>query len=96
MNTLPAKLLRSAQQCQSKNGIRYYLNGICISSLGYIYGTNGHFAFIAPIPEGDLWDKLEKDYIIQLESVITTTADLCDYALLTDTEGCLVGRSVGG
>lgn len=41
----PAHVLRGAAVCAAKNDVRYYLNGIHISTDGSVVGTDGHILF---------------------------------------------------
>lgn len=85
---IDAKLLRGAQLCQSKNDPRYYLNGICLSKAGYIYGTNGHALFRGELPD-EVKKEIKENWILDIESVIPESARAVKIEFLSDKKGII-------
>lgn len=73
---IPAAVLRGAIACMAKNDIRYYLNGIFISSKGFVAGTNGHMAFKA-----DIENPPSEDVIVKFNDTIPGRCESVDLVL---------------
>ncbi|KKN25267.1 hypothetical protein LCGC14_0886690 [marine sediment metagenome] len=71
--TIPAAIIRAAQQCQTKNDVRHFFNGILFAANGDIVSTDGCILFKCPnsfeVPEGFA------DTIININGAIPTGAD---------------------
>ncbi|MCK4705869.1 MAG: hypothetical protein KAT90_10330 [Gammaproteobacteria bacterium] len=85
---IDAKLLRGAQLCQGKCDVRYYLNGICLSKTGYVYGTNGSVLFRAALPD-DVKKEIKENWILDIESAIPESAITAKIEFLSDKKGII-------
>lgn len=48
--SIPLRFLQAALTHASKNDVRFYLNGVCVESSGYVVATDGHRMFVALEP----------------------------------------------
>lgn len=81
---IPAKYLRLAQTCQGKNDVRYYLNGILLSTGGDIVSTDGHRLAKTThddpeyLAELNRWsEQLDRNIIIEIAEKIPASAEQC-------------------
>ncbi len=81
---LPARLLKAAMNYQAKGDVRYYLNGILVSSSGFISATNGHQLFHAQCEEAK---ELEEDMIFAILGKIPAKAVTANIVFSGEDEG---------
>lgn len=97
--TINAQIVRSAQQCQAKGDVRYYLNSILFAANGDVVSTDGHILFKCPkafeVPEGF------EDTIILINGAVPASANELTFYLdselvKTDTKKALTFEIVDG
>ena len=82
--TLPAKPLKAAKRFQASNDVRYYLNGILVSTDGKIVATDGHRMIVIESEEAK---SFESDTIIKLYGTIPVSAHKCHFHFIDENSG---------
>lgn len=82
---VPAKLFKAARLAQSKNDVRFWLNGVLITPAGKMIGTNGAMACIANIGEGVTG--LDSDVTVCMTGAIPAKAVEIEFDISDDGYG---------